>query len=262
MNRIRIVAVFFISIVIIFFVKCSEGINNPDDSPLTIDFNEIGQQLERSYRLDSQRELDMVFAMWQNAIPPFKAAEREAFSDTVRQIYEIFEEFYCPEDLKRITGGYHENLETKFRYIVAQNSVNYTIVDTNPQFYFYKGIEILKRTIPDFRPQPKEINFPVVYLSASADSMIYKFLYQSDGTPEPDHQKRVEFLRKAMQLTHHHWIGDYHKATMPIVSTVYIDKTLTQALVLFRVFYQFGNTYMERSDNRWRIIYSKLTAIE
>lgn len=70
------------------------------------------------------------------------------------------------------------------------------------------------------------------------------------------------FLRKAIQLTHNHWMDDYHKVTMPIASYIYINEKLNKALVTFRVFYQFGNTYLEKLNNKWVIINSKITAIE
>jgi hypothetical protein len=244
------------------FMRCSVGSTSPDDNTILNDFYIIARQLERAFQHGSQSELDTVFAMWQQAIHPYSSAEITALSDTVRQIYEIFKTFYCPNDLYRVTGGEHENFETIFRYIVVQNSLNYAVVDTDPRYYYYAGVTILERSIPDFRPQLNETDFPVVYLSASADSVIYRYLYQSDGIAKPDHRQRVSFLREAMQLTHHHWISNYHKATMPVVSHIYINERVTQAVVTFRVFYQFGNAYLERSNGSWILIHSELTAIE
>ena len=242
--------------------RCSESVITPDDSLLVNDFSEIANQLEYAYQSGLQSELDTVFAAWHRNIPPYSSDEINKFSDTIRQVYDIFRAFYSPTDLNRVTAGAHENFETDFRYIVVQNNLNFAVVDTNPQSYYYRGVTSRERTIPDFRPQPNETAFPVVYLSARADSMIYQYLYQSDRTPKPDHQQRVAFLQEAMQLTHHHWISDYHKATMPIVSYIYINEKFTEALVTFRVFYQFGQAYLERSNNKWSLIHSELTGIE
>ena len=72
----------------------------------------------------------------------------------------------------------------------------------------------------------------------------------------------MDFLRQAVQLNHHHWISDYQKATMPVVSQIYVDESLSHALVNFRVFYQFGEAYLERKNGGWKLLSSKLTAIE
>ena len=254
----------FIVFIVVVLNSCKSTPISPEISPddSLKDFSKIAQQLEHAYQLGSQSSLDTVFTAWQQIVSLYSPDEITRFSDTVRQVYNIFQISYCPTDLDRITGGEHENFETDFRYTVIQNSLNFAIVDTNPQYYYYRGVTISERIISDFRPQSNETSLPVVYLSAQADSMIYQYLYQSDGTPKPDHQQRVAFLREAMQLTHHHWINDYHKATMPIVSNIYMNEMFTQALVTFRVFYQFGQAYLERSNNRWNLIHSELTGIE
>lgn len=256
------------TLLIIVVVTVLNSCNSASTSPETSqgnslkNFSGIANQLEHAYQNGSQSALDTVFTAWQKIIPPYSAGEYTSFSDTIQQVYSIFQSFYSPTDLNRITNGAHENFEMVFRYIVVQNSLNFAVVDTIPQYYYYKGVTIWEGAIPDFRPQLNELNFPVVYLSAQADSMIYRYLYQPDGTLKQDHQQRVDFLRKAMQLTHHHWIDDYHKATMPIVSHIYMNEEFTQALVTFRVFYQFGQAYLERSNDKWTLIHSELTAIE
>ncbi len=255
-----------LKIILLLCILVSWGCNDEITSPNAIlpsgNFRDFEQNLERAYQHQSQSELNTVFESWQNTIPPYSSEEMATFSDTIQQVYAIFREFYSPTDLNRITGGAHENFETEFRYIVVQNRIGFAVLDTSLEHLPYPGGMVEENQIPDFRPPQGDLPFPVVYLSAQADSMIYRFLYQLDGTPELDHQDRVHFLRQTMQLTHHHWIADYHKATMPIVSNMYINDSLTQARVDFRVFYQFGETYLERMDTRWKIISSELPMIE
>lgn len=250
------------TLAVVLFWSCSVEETPAGRQAVVSEFIDIEQQLEHAYSEGSQKALDTVFLMWEEKIPRLSFKEISMLSDTVGQIYEIFREFYTPEDLNRVTGGAHENFETNFRYIVAQNSLEFAVVDTNPKYYFHRGVTIRERTLQDFRPTPDETVFGVVYLSSSADSMIYRYLYQPDGSPEPDHLQRVAFLRQAIQLTHHHWIMDYHKATMPIASHIYVNETLTEALVTFRVFYQFGNAYLEKEDKEWVLVHSELTMIE
>lgn len=252
-------------LLLLVVVLCSSCVRDMASSPEQLsppDYSHLAQLLEEAYQQHSQDALNVFFDSWMDILPAFTPQEIAALPDTIRQIYRIFREFHSPTDLNRLTGGEHENFETDFRYIVVQNSMRFAVVDTTPRYYYYRGVTSREKQIQDFRPPQGELPMPVVYLSAQADSMIYHFLFQPDGEPRADHQNRVDFLRQAMQLTHHHWISDYHKATMPIVSQIYVDDSLKQALVNFRVFYQFGEAYLEQRNNEWTLISSRLTAIE
>ena len=78
-------------------------------------------------------------------------------SDTIAAAYEVFIEYYSPINLSRLTGGGHENFETDFRYLVIQNSLQVSVADTNPLYYYYQGVNLTKSYIEDFRPT---INIP------------------------------------------------------------------------------------------------------
>ena len=241
---------------------CSNEIASTNNHLPLDNFKEIAPLLESAYQNQSQDELRAVFESWQDFIPSYTSEQIAVFSDTIQQAYAIFREFYSPTDLDRITGGAHEDFETDFWYIVIQNSIRFAVLDTNLEHFPYPGGMPEEDWITDFRPPQEDLPFSVVYLSTQADSMIYQFLYQPDGSSEPDHQNRVNFLRQAMQLTHHHWIADIHKATMPVISSLYVNNNFTQARVGFRVFYQFGETYLERTTTGWTIISSELSMIE
>ena len=246
---------------LILLRACDGNITSSAEQQDEPDYESLALLLEQAYHQNSQQELDEFFSEWHEMIPAHTSRSLNALSDTVRQVYRIFQAFYSPTDLNRITGGQHENFETDFRYIVIQNDLRYAVVDTNPEYYYYRRVTSRAHEIPDFRPQ-HQVSMPAVYLSSGADSLLYSFLYQTDGSPRDDHQDRVEFLRQAMQLTHHHWIRDYHKATMPVVSNVYVSEAIDRALVTFRVFYQFGDAYLEYRNEEWKLIRSRLTGIE
>ena len=237
---------------------CADETTSPEPPE---DFGAIAQRLEGAYRQRSRDELRTVFESWQDAIAPYTHEEMAAFSDTIQQVYAVFQEFYSPTDLNRITGGAHEDFETDFWYIVVQNSMRFAVVDTGLEQLGYPEATA-EEEILDFRPPQGNLPLPVVYLSTQADSTIYRYLYQPDGTRESDHRDRVDFLRQTMQLTHHHWINDYHKATMPVVSALYMNGSLTEAKLAFRVFYQFGEAYLERRGSGWTITSSELRWIE
>ena len=234
--------------------------------PTTSSLNEInthhlGNQLEKAYQSDSEAMLKDFFKTWKAGIPAYSDVEIADFSKEVRQVYAIFKEFYSPTDLGRITNGTHENFETQFKYIVVQNQLNYAIVDTNPDYYFYEGVEKIDKKISDFRPPCNDLDLPVVYLTDEMDSLIYAFFFD-EGTAKDDFGDRVDFLRQFMQLTHHHWVPEFHKATMPNISTIIFNETFDKARVSFRVFYQFGHANLDYENGRWVLKESKLTAIE
>jgi len=256
MGRIKLFCMLVIMIIGLIF--CSNSVSSDNFTGVS----ELAQQLETAYQQNSQELLNEFFGDWKSNLPSYSNNKISTFSDTVEQVYKIFNEFYSPEELNRIKGGGHENFESNFRYIVAQNSLHYTIVDTNPKFYYYAGVSAIENIIGDFRPSGNALTKPVVFLSEEMESLIFDFFFHDLNEPKDDLDSRVTFLRQAIQLTHHHWIYDFHKATMPIVENIYINDSFNKALVTFRVFYQFGDAYLERKNNNWELIESRLTAIE
>lgn len=256
MKRVNIFSI-ILSICIGWFMAC-----DPTTSSLNeIKTNELGSQLEKAYQSDSEIMLKDFFNSWRAGIPAYSNAEIADFSDEVRQVYAVFKEFYSPLDLGRITSGAHENFETDIKYLVVQNKLSYAIVDTNPDYYFYEGVEKIDKQINDFRPPCDNLELPAVYLSNEMDSLIYAFFFD-EGTAKDDFQERVTFLRQYMQLTHHHWIPEFHKATMPNIETIIFNETFDKARVSFRVFYQFGHANLDYENGQWVLKESKLTAIE
>lgn len=246
---------------LIAFSSCG---NNPVDSnSFTFAYEQLSIQLNQAYEQDSQEQLDIFFENWIELIPPHTPQEISSFPDTVKEAYAVFEEFYTPANLSHITGGQHENFESEFRYVVVQNQLEIAVADTNPEFYYYRGVNLQEMYIDDFRPSIQNQDYyPPAYLSEQADSVIFYYLFNSDSTYIDDHNERVGFLRQAMQLTHHHWIPDYHKYTMPHASRVIFNDSFTKARIQFRVFYQFGDAYLERKQGEWKLMRSELTAIE
>ena len=234
-----------------------------DENPVTPgqEYDDLKILLNTAYSDSSQAMLDVFFEAWRDTLPALTQNEIQALPDTSKLAYNIFYEFYTPANLRRLTGGTHENFETDFRYIVVQNNISITVVDTLPQYYYYEDVIVSTKTIDDFRPVIKSQGFPAVYLSTEMDSLIKDFLLEPGDDYEEEY-RRVEFLRKAMQLTHHHWIRDYHKGTMPVASAIYINDTFDKAMVSFRVFYQFGSALFELHENDWVLTHSELSAIE
>ena len=255
-----------VCILLSFILTFSCGINStsPDADHPKVEFNtdKLSNLLNDAYDQNSQALLDSFFTMWQQMLPPFTPNILSSYSDTVNEAYKVFNAYYSPTNLSRLSGGSHENFETDFRYIVIQNSLSISLVDTNPQFHYYKGVKHHEVLLQDFRPKPEISGYPFVYMSSQADSIIYHFLFNEDSTYRDDHEDRVNFLRQAIQLTYHHWIADYHKVTMPYAFNIIFNNSMNQSLVNFRIFYQFGEAYLEKMNDHWILLSSRLTAIE
>jgi hypothetical protein len=234
----------------------------PEPPSQNSNYQELSETLDKAYEQNSLKTLNSFFTLWSYILPSYTPQDVETFSDTIKTAYKVFIEFYSPTNLFRLTEGRHENFETEFLYIVVQNKLQIAVVDTNPLYYYYKGVSTTEIYLEDFRPPINIPKYPSVYLSEPADSIIFNFLFNPDLTYRTDHTSRVNFLRQAMQLTHHHWIKDYHKVTMPHAFTIILDNSLTKALVSFRVFYQFGDAYLERIGKSWVLISSELWGIE
>lgn len=251
-------------ICLIIIISCGHQSTSPEPNHYSSNLNyiQLSEKLDNAYEHNSQTLLDSFFVVWDEILPSYTPQEVSTFSFNIIEAYKVFIEYYSPTNLSRLTEGQHENFETDFRYVIIQNGLEIAVADTNPIYYYYRGVNITKTYIKDFRPQINISEYPSVYLSSRADSIIFHFLFNPDSTYKDDHADRVAFLRQAIQLTHHHWIRDYHKVTMPHAFNIIFNDSLTKALVHFRVFYQFGEAYLERSEGWWTLISSKLTAIE
>lgn len=241
-------------------ISCSN--NSTGTGSTELSYAHLSETLKSAYSHDSQEQLDTFFEDWSKLQPPITPDEFATLSSVEQEAYRLFEKFYSPEDLNRLTHGEHENFESDFRYIVIQNRLEVAVADTNPQFYYYRGVQSTQHTITDFRPELPNLEYPSVYLTEQADSIIYDFLFTADSTHQEDTSERASFLRQAMQLTPHHWIVDYHKFTMPHADFMVFNDEYTKAVVLFRVFFQFGDAYFEKENGNWILKHSELTAIE
>lgn len=245
---------------VITLISCTSNSTGSDSTELS--YAILSETLESAYVENSQEQLDTFFEDWDDMISPISPDEFTTLSKTKQEAYRLFEKFYSPDDLNRLTHGEHENFESDFRYVVIQNRLEVAVADTNPQFYYYRGVQLTQHTIADFRPKLPKLEYPSVYLTEEADSVIYNFLFTADSTHQQDTSERASFLQQTIQLTPHHWIVDYHKFTMPHAQYVVFNENYTEALVLFRVFFQFGEAYFEKEDENWMLKHSELTAIE
>ncbi len=110
--------------------------------------NEEEKLLKYSYKKQDVDSLDMFFIDWKNEYQPITGEHFEELSDTLKDVYEIFLDFYTPLDLKRIGGSeWGDSLYFGVDYLVVQNRIDFSIVETLDKKEII--LNYLKRNITD-----------------------------------------------------------------------------------------------------------------
>ena len=87
--------------------------------------------LKYSYRKNNSDSLNSFFFKWKNEFKPISNNQFENLSDTLKDVYNIFSDFYTPHDLERIGGSeWGDSLYANVGYFIVQNRIDFTIVET------------------------------------------------------------------------------------------------------------------------------------
>jgi len=254
--------------------------------------NSIKRDLKRAYNDNSVEQLEQILNKWCNSI---KSNNSEySNNDTIRNIYEIFAEFYTPQNLRRIgLCQWSDTIYQRSKYFIIQNSIKYGItkskiyldtvqnqIDTanrilSEMYYgelFGTISNIFSETktslFKNFRPEFNSENVKALYITDkySRDlnsflgrrySRIFKKVIRYD---EPF--KRREFLANRIVIFWQHWDKYWHLETHPYIYTIIMDEKMENAIIDFRLVFQGGNAYLKKIDNKWILISSGLIWIE
>ena len=87
--------------------------------------------LYKAYKANSLNQLDSFFNHWLSETAPISTAAFNTLSDTVQNIYAVFQNFYNPIDIDK-TGGseWGNDIYAKVKYLVVQTDIRYGFVDT------------------------------------------------------------------------------------------------------------------------------------
>lgn len=218
------------------------------DSPVKV--NE-SLSLEEIYLHSSEMEFEQYLNEWNDKYKPIPNDEQNYLTDTLRNVYKIYQEFYDPLDLRKYctTGrcpefgvDFYDGLE----YIIVQNEIRYT-------FNEYED----HKTISFFFPKV-DVDAKVLYLTNEYEEELNAFL---DRDVHEDIQARYEFINTKIRVVPGHWFG-WHFLTHPEVSMIYMNTEMDSAKVNFRIIYEGGEAVLQKSGNQWNMIESKLTWIE
>lgn len=181
-------------------------------------FSVFGQNNEKkllkySYKKSNSDSLEMFFSNWEKESQPISQGLFDNLSDTLKDVYEIFLDFYTPQDLIRIGDSeWGDSLYTSVDYVIVQNRIDFSIVKTLDKkeivlnylrnngddstkyedykgtymrdtsdhflgFIYYNSIEYLhEESIMDFRPNVDFENVGVLYYKPNYTKIVARFL--------------------------------------------------------------------------------------
>lgn len=181
-------------------------------------FSGFGQNAEEkllkySFKKGDADSLNMFFTKWEKEFQPISQIQFVNLSDTLKDIYEIFLDFYTPQDLKRIGGSeWGDSLYFGVDFVIVQNRIDFSIVETLDKkkiiltylrnnlkdssmyerysetfmkdtadyslgFTYFNSIEYLyEDSIMDFRPNVKIDNIGILFYKTEYTRTIARFL--------------------------------------------------------------------------------------
>lgn len=208
--------------------------------------------IEEVYQLNSQQKFDEYLVAWRSEIQPIDAPSFNQLSNSEKDVYKIFQEFYNPSDLgKYCTIGrcpeFGNEIYSNASYYIVQNEIRYTLTEFEDN-----------HTVSNFRPN-LNLEKPILYLSNRYQQELDSFL--DADTYGDDIQNRYEFLNKKLKIFRGHWFG-WHFLTHPEVNIIYLNESLDSATVHFRIVYEGGEARFAKINGNWKMYESKLTWIE
>lgn len=165
--------------------------------------NSNAKLLKKAYKKQSQEMLVQFFQNWDHEISPITANEFDHFNDTLKNAYWVFQEFYTPDDLKRIGGSEFGEIYKNVNYMIAQNDL---LVYQTDQIYFSQEeidslvLSNLYRIHKISESDTAAMNLWKRRYSKNPESMKHWF-YETDGKRKDSVLFRVENFRPITSST-------------------------------------------------------------
>ncbi|HEX4851440.1 MAG TPA: hypothetical protein VFV08_11570, partial [Puia sp.] len=87
--------------------------------------------LSTSYKNKSLQTLQLFFENWVSDTKPLTEGQFLGLSDTVKNVYEIFQAFYNPKDISKEGGSeFGNNIYKDSKYLILQDKIDFIIVDS------------------------------------------------------------------------------------------------------------------------------------
>lgn len=242
-------------------------------------------KLQKAYNCRSHKQLEVFFQDWRQEMP---ANDSLVTDDTLKAVYEIFNSFYNPMEIKG-RGIYDEGISfpsphrtssyntkgryDKTRYFLVQSSIKLFRVDSVPSepsgFWLYNISENRFRIdIDTFYPKTNFSN-KVVYLSKERLRLLENFLeadttYQRWGKVAPDSLCRIRskanFLKPFIRPIYYKNYNKWLLTTWPRVSYVVFDSKLETVLIWFVKYKRGGYAVYHLENGQWKQVAYKVTS--
>ncbi len=193
---------------------------------------QIKNKLSEAYKDSSCTLIKIFFEEWENEIKPISIEEYNLLSDTVKNVYKVFNSF-CNYILKEYPYKFKDT-----PYYLVQNQIEYTISNKKHLSKKAKDSTItFTGEIKNFRPFLKLLNKKIIYLSPSYETALDSFIInESDINPRSkDFFKtpwpgwpRARFLSKMVQIRAS--LIAFHYYTLPYIS-VQFNNMLNEVII-------------------------------
>lgn len=242
--------------------ECACVIDSAYDPHFSTAEEEVYQNLLACYENKSQNCLEYFLDTWYENIGPI---DTTGLNDTIKNIYQLYTEFYSPWDLSR-TGGseWGDNLYTGVPYYIIQNEIGFN-------FSLEEGGYSGEQTLTDFRPTIANQAVKILYLTDFYSRILNYFIgtehinYECYGVPMApcsESYNRVSFLNQYLRIAAGHWGNSWHILTHPEVFSISFNPEMDSARVDFRIIYQGGEAILIKQQEGWELVDAYLTWIE
>ncbi len=223
--------------------------------------------LFKAYNKKSKTLLSTFFGNWTSELSPMSDKKINSLNDTLRNVYEVYNVFFSPENLTSYFDPediYHQ----RGKYFTVYDSVDIGIGDTITNLemtsYISSGTNYYKATVKNLRPKIIYEGKKALIINRQYDKLLNTFLGKSFKTIartniEPQEEigetkQRHEFLKEDIFCWYWHednrWLFD----AFPKIVEIEFDKSFSNAIVKFRMYYKDKEAYLKKINKEWKVI--------
>ncbi|NQT62835.1 MAG: hypothetical protein HQ556_07760 [Candidatus Marinimicrobia bacterium] len=193
----------------------------------------LEMSLLESFSQQSTEDRELFFNTWHKSISPISSQEYESLNDTIKALYDIFEDIFEPGEI------YIDN-----EYIVLPGEFTIRIMkDERFNSYVRKAEpssdkEWVEISVNDFRPHVVESKSKLLYLNEKYLSALNYYFSEATGKhrsvpKEVTHllETKEEFLKENISLIEQHSYSGFRYGTRPWSTNVSFNASLNRALI-------------------------------
>lgn len=204
--------------------------------------------------------LEDILKEWENTYAP-----TQNIPDSLQNVYAVYQEFYSPWDLSRISESeFGDGIYKGVSYYIIQDSIAYRIGNSNDDKQY---------VVRNFRPTLENKAIHALYSGSNYKAAMNAFLgseYTPFGTgsimnpalASGETELRYRFLNNYLFFFHGHWGNYWHMETHPEVSMISFNEAGDSAKVDFRLGYQGGEAILVKTILKWKVVDHQMTWIE